>query len=78
MSSVNVNKSTNKVVVTNETAGHVVSSQVTNVVSVVSEGPYLNINGAAKVEGSLVYYDGAQFKADDRWTTSSLTDGGNF
>jgi len=69
MTSVNVSSSTNNVVVTNA---------ITGVVSVISSGPYLNIDGTAKVEGSLVYFDGTQFKADEQWTTSSLTDGGNF
>lgn len=36
------------------------------------------INGTARVNGSVVYYDGTEYKADATWTTSTLTFGGNF
>ena len=36
------------------------------------------VNGTAKVSGSVVYYDGTEYKADATWTTSTLTFGGNF
>lgn len=46
------------------------------------QGPpgQLNLDDSAKVNGSVLYYDAAsaQIKADTVWTTSSLTDGGNF
>ena len=49
----------------------VVKDAVTSVVSVTT---------AAKVNGSVVYYDSAagKFKADTTWTTSTLVTGGDF
>lgn len=70
-----------------------VSPSQVSTLSVVAEGPQgpmgpigpmpegaLIVDQTAKVNGSVVYYDSttSQFKADNLWTTSSLTDGGNF
>jgi hypothetical protein len=63
-----------------------------SVVSAITEGPRgakgeqgiaglnFNVDTASVTTGSVVYYDGAAstFKADSTWTTSTLTDGGNF
>jgi hypothetical protein len=78
MTSVNVSAVTNTVTVTEGD---------TTVVTVSTAGPQgpigpagIAVNDVAKVDKSIVYYDGtsAQFKADAVWTTSTLTDGGNF
>jgi hypothetical protein len=68
----------------------VVQDTTTNVVSVITAGPQgpkgdpgqsgIVVDSTAKVDGSVVYYDGgaSQFKADSTWTVLTLTDGGNF
>ena len=62
----------------------VVKDAVTSVVSVTTAGPQgakgLDLDDAAKVNGSVVYYDSAagKFKADTTWTTSTLVTGGDF
>jgi hypothetical protein len=68
----------------------VVQDTTTNVVSVITAGPQgpkgdpgqggIVVDSIAKVGGSVVYYDSTAgtFKADTVWTTSTLTDGGNF
>lgn len=45
-----------------------------------SAGTGFDIDTTAKVDKSVVYYDAAAavFKADTIWTTSTLSDGGNF
>lgn len=63
----------------------VVQDTTTSVVSVITAGPQgpgagFAIDDDAKIDKSVVYYDSAAgtFKADTVWTTSTLTDGGNF
>jgi len=86
MTSVNVTTTTNTVEVTTNGSTAVVTVPKTSVVSAVTQGPQgpaapgFDIDSTAKVDRSVVYYDGAagQFKADAVWTTSTLTFGGNF
>ena len=85
MTSVNVTTQSSKVQVTESgTTVDVASSTVATVEAVTSgpRGPVgpsgLEVDSTAKVSGSVVYYDGSAFKADATWTTSTLTDGGNF
>ena len=90
MTRVNVSSVTNTVVVTEGGSSTVVTVPQTSTVTAITEGPQgpqgipgpagLVVNTAAKVDKSIVYYDGptSQFKADAVWTTSTLTDGGNF
>ena len=80
MTSINVTTQNNKVQVTESgTTVNVASSKVATV-EAVTAGPsgLALVNGTAKVNGSIVYYDGTEYKADATWTTSTLTDGGNF
>jgi hypothetical protein len=82
MTQVNITSTTNTVVATD--------NGISSVVSVATAGPQgpqgppgesgLFVNTTAKVDKSIVYYDASEdtFKADSTWTTSSLTDGGNF
>ena len=76
MASVNVSTIKNTVTVT---------GGENKVVTVATAGPQgapgdFDLDQAAKVDGSLIYYDAtaASFKADAVNTTSTLTDGGNF
>ena len=85
MTSVNVTLQKNKVSVTNQAKSTTVEVPKTSVVQAVTAGPRgpvgpsgLEVDSTAKVNGSVVYYDGSAFKADATWTTSTLTDGGNF
>ena len=85
MTSVNVTLQKNKVSVTNQAKSTTVEVPKTSVVQAVTAGPQgpvgpsgLEVDSTAKVNGSVVYYDGSAFKADATWTTSTLTDGGNF
>lgn len=90
MTSVNVSSVTNTVVVTDRGASSVVTVPETTTVTAITAGPQgpqgppgpagLVVDTAAKVDQSVVYYDGASssFKADAIWTTTNLTDGGNF
>ena len=85
MTSINVTTQNNKVQVTESgTTVNVASSKVATVEAVTAgpRGPVgpsgLEVDSTAKVSGSVVYYDGSAFKADATWTTSTLTDGGNF
>lgn len=90
MTTVNVTTVENSVVVTSAGTATVVEVPTTTVVTALTAGPQgpqgppgpsgLVVDTTAKVGGSIVYYDGptSQFKADAVWTTSTLTDGGNF
>lgn len=86
MTSVNVSQATNTVVVTQDGTSTVVSVPQTSVVTAITAGPQgppgsgFDIDSTAKVDKSVVYYDATagQFKADTIWTTTTLTDGGNF
>lgn len=80
MTSVNVTLQQTTVDVTELAKTTAVQVPRTSVVQAVTEGPsgLAQVNGAAKVSGSVVYYDGTEYKADATWTTSTLTFGGNF
>jgi len=80
MTSVNVTLQKNKVEVTGQSKTTTVEVPKTSVVKAVTAGPsgLAQVNGTAKVSGSVVYYDGTEYKADATWTTSTLTFGGNF
>jgi len=68
----------------------VVVSQVSDVttVEITTQGPQgpsfaasgVTLLDASKVDKSIIYYDGTagSYKADSTWTTSTITDGGNF
>ena len=76
---VSVNETTNTVTVTEGTA---------TTVRVATEGPQgpsfalstKTMIDTNRVDKSIIYYDSAAgtYKADSTWTTSTLTDGGNF
>ena len=90
MTSVNVTTTVNTIDVTTETGISVVQVPVTSTVTAVTAGPQgpigpagpagIVVEDAAKVDKSIVYYDGSssQFRADAVWTTTTLTNGGNF
>jgi len=85
MTSVNVTTQTSSVTVTDATSSTAVTTSSASTVTAVTAGPRgpvgpsgLLVDSAAKVSGSVVYYDGSEFKADATWTTSTLTFGGNF
>ena len=90
MTSVNVSAVSNTVVVTESGSSTVVTVPITTTVTAVTVGPQgpigpagpggIVVDDVAKVDKSIVYYDGssAQFRADAVWTTTTLTDGGNF
>ena len=90
MTSVNVSAVSNTVVVTENGSSTVVTVPVTSTVTAITQGPQgpvgpagpavIVVDYTAKVDKSIVYYDGssAQFKADAVWTTTTLTDAGNF
>ena len=72
-----VNITTNKNTVT-------VDESNSSVITVATQGPQgptgIDISDTNKVNKSIIYYDSAAgtYKADSTWTTSTLTDGGNF
>jgi len=84
--SVVVSSVNNTTVVTENGGSTVVTVPQTSVVTATTQGPQgvagagFDIDSTAKVDKSVVYYDAAasQFKADTTWTTTTLTDGGNF
>jgi hypothetical protein len=93
MTSVNVTAVSNTLVVTENGSSTVVTVPQTSTVTAITQGPQgpqgpkgdpgddgLVVNSVAKVDGSVVYYDGGagQFKADSTWTVLTLIDGGNF
>lgn len=91
MTTVNVSTQVNTVTVTDSSGSTVVESPVTSVVTASTVGPQgavgptgpeggTAINGSAKVDKSVVYYDSAsgEYKADATWTTSTIVLGGNF
>lgn len=90
MTSVNISSISNTVVVTENGSSTVVTVPATNTVTAITAGPQgpqgpqgesgLLVDADAKINGSIVYYDSSssQFKADAIWTTTTLTDGGNF
>lgn len=91
MTTVNVTTQANTVTVTDASGSTVVESPVTTVVTASTAGPQgiqgpqgpaggLAIDGSAKVNQSIVYYDSAsgEYKADAIWTTQTIVLGGNF
>jgi hypothetical protein len=90
MTSVTVTNSSNTVVVTESTGetAIVTAPSPAVVVTAAEVGPQgpkgdpgsFLFDDAAKVNGSLIYYDQAssEFKADATWTTSTIVDGANF
>jgi len=80
MTAVNVTLQRSTVEVADQSKTTTVEVPKTSVVQAVTAGPagLAQVNGTAKVTGSIVYYDGTEYKADATWTTSTLTFGGNF
>lgn len=90
MTTVNVSSVTNTVVATDRSGSTTVQVPVTTTVEALTAGPQgpigppgpsgLVVDTTAKVNQSVVYYDGgtSTFKADGVWTTDTLSDGGNF
>ena len=87
MTSVNVTNVSNTVSVTESGAvaigvieGNAVVVGLTAVGPQGPAGSGFDIDTTARVDKSVVYYDAAAsvFKADTIWTTSTLSDGGNF
>lgn len=90
MTTVNVTTTNNTVTVTEDGSSTVVQNPVTTTVTATTAGPQgpqgpqgadgLQVNAAAKVDKSVVYYDSAsgEFRADDTWTISTIVKGGDF
>ncbi len=84
MTSINVTKTTNTVEVTDVSTTTTVEVPVTSVVTATTAGPQganaSIINTTNAVNKSIVYYDGSSssLKANNTWTTDTLTNGGNF
>ena len=90
MTTVNVTTTNNTVTVTEDGSSTVVQNPVTTTVTATTAGPQgpqgpqgadgLQVNAAAKVDKSVVYYDSAsgEFKEDDTWTINTIVLGGNF
>ena len=85
----------NQIVIQEEENSVVITSETTAIATIIAQGPQgaigpqgpqgptgsgVVVDGAAKVDKSVVYYDlaTASFKADATWVISSITDGGNF
>tara|TARA_B100001113_G_scaffold10831_1_gene8524 strand:+ start:3172 stop:3396 length:225 start_codon:yes stop_codon:yes gene_type:complete len=71
-----VNITTNKNTVT-------VDENNSSVIEVATQGPQgatFGLSDTNRVNKSIIYYDSAAgtYKADSTWTTSTITDGGNF
>ena len=70
-----VNITTNKNTVTVEESN-------SSVITVATQGPQApnQVNVDSAVDKSIVYYDGSSssLKANNTWTTDTLTNGGNF
>ena len=90
MTSVNVTEVANTVTLTEDSAVVVVPVPETTVVVATTLGPQgppgpqgasgIPVNIIGTVDKSVVYYDAASsaFRADSIWTTTTLSDGGNF
>tara|TARA_Y100000361_G_scaffold40493_1_gene34643 strand:+ start:192 stop:452 length:261 start_codon:yes stop_codon:yes gene_type:complete len=86
MSSVNITTNKNTVSVTESKISVGPTSGISRVVTVATQGPAGQagtggtVDVSAAVGNSLVYYDAtsSSLKATSTWTTSTLTDGGNF
>jgi hypothetical protein len=88
MTDINISEVTSTIVVT-ESSGRTIVLPVdqVSVVTAVTEGPqgpqgqaFDNLNDVSRVDKSVVYYDSvtSTYRADAIWTTSTLSDGGNF
>ena len=60
----------------NTVAGNI--QDVKSVATTIEAGTLFQVNSGNKITGSVVYYDGSQFKADTTTTKSTLVTGGNF
>lgn len=90
MTTVNVTKTENTVTITTEGKTTVVKTPVTTTVTATTTGPQgpkgdagasgITVSDTAKVDKSVVYYDGSAgtYKADATWTISTIVLGGNF
>jgi len=86
MTTVNVTTQNNTVSVSSAGNTTVVETPKTNVVTAITAGPQgasgsdFSINGTAKIDRSVVYYDSAsgEYKADATWTIDTIVLGGNF
>ena len=89
MTSVNVTTTKNTVQVQDGTSPVVTvqkgDATTVELTTVGPQGPELSSSGIGltdtnRVNKSIIYYDSASgsYKADSTWTTSTLTDGGNF
>lgn len=86
MTSVNITAVNNTAIVTEGGSSTVVTIPQTSVVTASTAGPRgpvgsdFDLQAAAKVDKSVVYYDAAtnEFKADATWTISTLVFGGDF
>ena len=79
MTTVNITTSKNTVTIDED------NSSVIEVATQGPQGPSFASSGVSladtnRVNKSIIYYDSASgsYKADSTWTTSTLTDGGNF
>ena len=79
MTTVNITTSKNTVTIDES------NSSVISVATQGPQGPQFSSSAtalldASKVDKSITYYDGTagSYKADSTWTTSTITDGGNF
>ena len=79
MTTVNITTSKNTVTIDED------NSSVIEVATQGPQGPSFASSGTTvtdtnRVNKSIIYYDSASgsYKADSTWTTSTLTDGGNF
>lgn len=78
------------IVTTNTNGVYVTEPEETYIVTAYTEGPQGpyperlgnigNVDTSNVTGGSVLYYDSqdSQFKANSTWTTSTLSDGGNF
>ena len=90
MTSVNVTEVANTVTLTEDSAVVVVPVPETTVIVATTLGPQgppgpqgasgIPVDIIGTVDKSVVYYDAASsaFRADSIWTTTTLSDGGNF
>jgi len=86
MTKVNVTTQANTVTVQDSSGSTVVAVPVTTVVTASTAGPRgasgtgFVLDGSAKLDTSVIYYDSAsgEYKADSTWTVSTLVLGGNF
>ena len=94
MTFVNVTTTQAEVIATegNGSVTAITTAAAASIITAVTEGPQgppgpvvplgnlSNVNTNSVTDGSVLYYDSATafFKADAIWTTTKLTDGGNF